>query len=39
MEGKLINVYNREKVEPRLNEQQRKKLQHEIKIYMEQYFK
>ncbi len=39
MEGNLISVYNSEKVEPKLSEQQRKQLQHEIKIYLQQYFK
>jgi len=39
MDGKPVNAYLMEKVGPKLSEQQRKQLQHEIKIYMEQYFK
>ncbi|KAF1085883.1 hypothetical protein SPSYN_00613 [Sporotomaculum syntrophicum] len=39
MEGKLVNACSREKIESRFSEQQRKQLQHEIKIYMQQYFK
>ncbi len=39
MGDNLNSAYKREKVEPKLSEQQRKKLQHEFKIHMEQYFK
>ncbi len=39
MGDNLISAFSREKTEPKLSEQQRKKLQHEFKLHMEQYFK
>ncbi len=39
MDGNSIDFCGGEKFESRLSEQQRKQLQHEIKIYMQQYFK
>lgn len=39
MGDNINSAFSRKKTEPKLSEQQRKKLQHEFKLHMEKYFK